>query len=97
MRCVPPPASCFPGAAEQRCRGLWGRTVPETALGNLRGSSDNQVLWEHRGLLSRCNKCLGNPRPVEKHLYGASSSSADAEGTVTDVTEKLMLEIVKAF
>lgn len=47
--------------------------------------------------LSRCNKCLGNPRPVEKHLYGARSSSADAEGTVTDVTEKLMLEIVKAF
>lgn len=59
---------CVPGAAEQRCGGLWDRTVPETALSSHGGSSDNQVRWEHCGLLSRCNKCLGNLRPVEKNI-----------------------------
>lgn len=96
MRHGPSPASCFPGAAEQRWGDLWGRTVSETALSNNhRGSSDNQVLWEPCGFLSRCNKCLGNFRAVEKHLYGASSSFADAEGTVTDVTENWCLKLLE--
>lgn len=88
------PSLLLPWGCRAGTWGLWGRTVPKTALSNHRGSSDSQV-WEHCGLLFRCNKCLGNLRPVEKHLYGTSSSSADAEGTVTDVTENWCLKLLK--